>query len=101
MPETVSIKPELIRWAIERSQLPWDQLAKTFPKLDQWRRGERLPTSKQLEQFARTTMTPLGYLFLAEPPDETLPIPDFRTVGETPINRPSPNLLETIHAMKR
>ena len=101
MTETVAIKPELIRWAVERSRLPWDDLVSAFPKLDQWRQGERLPTYRQLEQFAHKTMTPLGYLFLDAPPDEALPIPDFRTVGDTPIDRPSPNLLETIQVMKR
>jgi len=101
MTESVSVKPELIRWAIDRSRLHVDDLAQAFPKLDQWQRGELMPTFKQLEQFANKTMTPLGYLFLDSPPDEKLPIPDFRTVGDSPIERPTPNLLETIQVMQR
>ncbi|MSR55962.1 MAG: hypothetical protein EXS09_22220 [Gemmataceae bacterium] len=101
MPETIAVKPELIRWAIDRSRLPDDELTRTFPKLVDWRSGERMPTIAQLEKFARKTMTPLRYFFLDAPPDETLPIPDFRTVGDTPIGRPSPNLIETIQVMLR
>jgi len=101
MAETVLVKPELIRWAIERSRLPFDDLAKAFPKLKEWQGGQKSPTAKQLEDFAKKTMTPLGYFFLDSPPDETLPIPDFRTVGDTPIKRPSPNLIETLQAMQR
>jgi Zn-dependent peptidase ImmA (M78 family) len=101
MAEAVSVKPELISWAIERSRLPLDELTTAFPKLEQWLGGEQQPTYRQLELFAHKTMTPLGYLFLDEPPDEKLEIPDFRTVGDTPIDRPSPNLLETIQVMKR
>src|SRR5262245_61964646 len=101
MAETASVKPELIRWAIERSQLGWDDLLEAFPKLDQWLEGKQQPTYRQLEQFAHKTLAPLGYLFLDEPPDEELGIPDFRTVGDTPIDRPSPNLIETVQVMKR
>ena len=101
MAETVSVKPELIRWAISRSRLALDDLTTAFPKLGQWLGGEQQPTAEQLEAFAHRTMTPLGYLFLDEPPDEKLDIPDFRTVGDTPIDRPSPNLLEMIQVMKR
>ncbi len=101
MPETVAVKPELIRWAIDRSRIARDDLRRKFPKLDDWLRGEAQPTLKQLEDFAKKTLTPLGYLFLDKPPDESLPIPDFRTRGDVPIDRPSPDLIETIHAMQR
>jgi Zn-dependent peptidase ImmA (M78 family) len=46
-------------------------------------------------------MTPLGYMFLSAPPEEKLPIPDFRAMGDKPIGRPSPNLIETIQTMQR
>ena len=98
---TVTVKPELICWAITRCGVPAGDLRKKFPKLDEWKTGDRQPTFRQLEQFAKTTMTPFGFLFLGEPPEETLPIPDFRTVGDTPIDRPSPNLIETIYTMQR
>jgi Zn-dependent peptidase ImmA (M78 family) len=101
MSERVAVKPELIRWAIDRSQLPAEELAHAFPRLDEWRAGSGMPTHRQLEQFANKTMTPLGYFFLDSPPSETLPIPDFRTLGDAPIARPSPNLIDTIQAMQR
>ncbi len=98
---TVAVKSELIRWAVVRSGLPADDLLRKFPRLDEWRTGKRQPTFRQLEMFAKTTMTPFGFLFLAEPPEERLPIRDFRTLGDTPIDRPSPNLIETIQTMQR
>jgi len=101
MTATVVVKPELIRWAIERSRVSIEDLAQEFPKLDAWKQGERSPTFRQLEAFAKKTLTPMGYFFLDAPPDEKLPIPDFRTVGDAPIDRPSPNLIETIQAMQR
>jgi Zn-dependent peptidase ImmA (M78 family) len=101
MTETVPIKPEILRWAIERSRLDTSVLEKAFPKIDQWLSGEKQPTNKQLEQFADKTMTPLGYFFLDQPPEEKLTIPDFRTMDDMPVTRPSPNLLETIQSMKR
>src|SRR5262245_8533456 len=67
MAETVDVKPELIRWAVQRSGLPLSELTAKFPKLEDWQRGERQPTFNQLEEFARRTMTPFGYLFLHKP----------------------------------
>ena len=96
----VAVKSDLIAWARERSGLPGSALRKRFPKFQEWERGEAQPTLRQLEAFAKTTSTPLGYFFLSNPPEERLPIPDFRTVPGTPARRPSPNLLETIQAME-
>jgi transcriptional regulator with XRE-family HTH domain len=73
----VEIKPELLRWARERSGLDPAVLAHRFPQLDTWERRESSPTLKQLESFAKATHTSVGYLFLQEPPVERVPIPDF------------------------
>lgn len=93
----VTVKPEMITWAYERSGQTVASLRKRFPKLDLWERGDRAPTLKQLESFAKATHTPIGYLFLQEPPVERVPIPDFRTVGNVHIARPSPDLLDTVY----
>lgn len=97
----VNIQPRLIRWACERSGRDEAGLLKSFPKLEQWKSGEVQPTMNQLEALAGATLTPLGFFFLPEPPVETLPVPDFRTVGDRPVRRASAALLETIYAMQR
>ena len=96
----VEVKPDLLRWARERSQMDEIALGLRFPRLGVWERGEQQPTFKQLEAFARATHTPIGFLFLPEPPVERLPIRDFRTAKASPL-RPSADLLDTIFAMQR
>lgn len=93
----VAVEPALLRWARERAELDVAQLSKRFPRLREWESGDVQPTLKQLEAFARVTHAPIGYLFLSEPPVETVPIPDFRTVENARIAHPSPDLLETIY----
>ena len=94
----VPVNPELLRWARERAGVPQEKLAAKFKKLPQWENGETRPTLKQLEAFARAVHVPFGYLFLSEPPEEAIPIPDFRTFAGRVVTRPSPNLLDTIYA---
>lgn len=101
MADLATINPELIGWAVTRSGLPREDIQEAFPRLHEWESGERSPTFRQLELFAQKTMTPLGYLFLNSPPDEAISIPDFRTAGDGPVARPSPNLIETIQTMRR
>jgi Zn-dependent peptidase ImmA (M78 family) len=100
MSDRVHINPKLFRWAQQRARLSEDVLGERFPKYPQWVSGEVEPTIKQLEKFAEQTYAPLGYFFLPEPPDEKLPIPDFRTVTDRKVARPSPHLLDTIHAVQ-
>jgi Zn-dependent peptidase ImmA (M78 family)/transcriptional regulator with XRE-family HTH domain len=96
----VQVKPELLRWACERSRIDERELGERFPQVEAWESGEKQPTLKQLEAFAKATHTPLGYFFLPEPPVERLPIQDLRTVREG-VARPSADLLDTIYAMQR
>ncbi len=93
----VAIKPELFRWARERSRRTIDSLTKAFPKYEQWESGEAQPTLKQLERLAKILHVPIGFLFMETPPEETLPIPDFRTMPQARLSRPSPELLETVY----
>jgi Zn-dependent peptidase ImmA (M78 family) len=97
---SVSVRPELLRWAIDRAGYEPRDLAQRFRRLPKWLEGEKQPTFKQLEAFARATHTPFGYFFLPEPPEEPLPIPDLRTLQQRP-RRPSADLLDTIYAMQR
>lgn len=92
------INPDLLRWARERAGLEIADISQRFPKLGEWEAGERLPTLRQVEAFARAVHVPVGYLFLREPPEEPLPIPDFRTLASRGVGRPSPNLLDTLYA---
>jgi Zn-dependent peptidase ImmA (M78 family) len=92
----VDVAPALLAWATERSGRTPEYLAKRFPALTGWASGEKKPTIKQLEQFARATDTPIGYLFRSEPPEDQMPVPDFRTLPSAQAARPSPNLLDTI-----
>ena len=97
----VSVNERVLQWALERSGKPFRALEEKFPRLKEWLAGERQPTLRQLEELARTTLTPLGLLLLPEPPEERLPIPHFRTLGGEVPSRPSPELLETVFTMQR
>ncbi|HXO18801.1 MAG TPA: ImmA/IrrE family metallo-endopeptidase [Thermoanaerobaculia bacterium] len=91
------VKPKLLRWARERARFDLDALAQRYPALPAWESGKAHPTLKQLESFAKATHTPVGFFFLPEPPVERIPIPDFRTMGSGRIERPSPDLLDTLY----
>src|SRR4030042_7195464 len=95
----VEVKPELLRWARERADLDLDALVPRFPKLPAWESGEGSPPFKQPGAFAKATRVPFGYLFLPEPLEEPVPIPDFRTVRHAGLRRPRPALLHTVYAM--
>ncbi len=95
-----SVKPAMLRWARERAGRSVRDLHTRFAKLAAWESGDAQPTLKQLEAFARATYVPFGYLFLPEPPEERLPIPDMRTIRNRDISHSSPDLLETLHTMQ-
>lgn len=96
----VEVNPQVLRWAVERSGKA-EAVERNFPRFREWEQGASQPTLRQLEEFARATATPFGYLFLEEPPQERLPIPHFRTVRDEALRRASPDLLETVYTLQR
>lgn len=101
MANRVSVAPQMLQWARKRSGRSVEDFAQRFPKLGEWEAGDGLPTLRQLEDYAQATHTPVGFLFLAEPPEEHLPIPDFRTFGDRAVLTPTPDLLDTIYACEQ
>ena len=93
----VPVEPPVLRWACERGRIEPESLSRRFPAFRAWEDGTEKPTLKQLEHFARASRTPIGFFFLSEPPEERVPIPDFRTIADKPVGRPSADLLDTIY----
>lgn len=97
MSTRVNVHPNLLLWAVERAGWDDETTDRRAPKLEEWVEGSTAPTFRQLESFAQATHTPLGLLLLSEPPDEKLPIPDMRTIGNVAVPEPSVDLLDTIY----
>jgi Zn-dependent peptidase ImmA (M78 family) len=98
----VEVGPDVLQWARARSGIDDEVWNQRFPHYDEWLTGASAPTLKQLENFARKTHTPVGFLFLEFPPVETVPIPDFRTIRDRPVGAVvSADLLDVIYSCER
>jgi Zn-dependent peptidase ImmA (M78 family) len=100
MSQTTFIQPQIITWAIARAGLQLEEFAENFPKVKDWLDNTAVPTVPQLEAFSKRLHVPFGYLFLPEPPVETLPITFFRT-GKSIADRVSLNVRETVQLLQR
>ena len=99
----MTLRPNVLRWARERVGYDPDTLAGKLgikpERVWEWEASGRI-TIAQAQNLAHHTYTPEGFLYLSEPPDERLPIADFRTLDGQPVRRPSPNLLDTVYLMQ-
>lgn len=94
------INPKILNWALDRAGISVAEIAKKLKiKPEQfalWQQGEKMPTFKQAQNFAKKTFIPFGYLYLSEPPKEEVLLPDLRTIGDHPIDKYSLELTDTI-----
>lgn len=99
------VNPQILTWARERARLSVPELAPKMKvsedRIDSWESGAQLPTFKQAQDFANKTHIPFGYLYLKQPPEENLPLPDLRTVGGQHPERPSAELMEMAQMVLR
>ena len=101
--ESITLQPRVLRWARERAGLEREQLAANLKlqiqDIEGWEHSGRI-TFNEVDDLAKHIYTPVGYLYLSEPPDDSLPIADFRTRTGVLPQRPSPNLLDTVYQMQ-
>ncbi|AGN18299.1 hypothetical protein J433_12832 [Corynebacterium glutamicum MT] len=92
---TMDVAPSMLRWALDRANLNTN--TKRYARFETYASGKKSPTLAQLEEFAGAVHVPFGYLFLPEPPQEEIPIPDYRTFSNVGVDQPSANLLDVIY----
>lgn len=92
------VTPSVVTWAIENSPLTRAEIAKKLKlspdQLRSWERGVHPPFGKA-EALSKALGVPFGYLFLSEPPQVDLPLPDFRAKGHRV--RPSTEFLQLLN----
>lgn len=105
MSQSAFINPALLSWSRLRAGLSEIQIAKGLPvkseRIRDWEAGKSLPTFNQAQKWASIVHVPFGFLFLKEPPEERLSLPDLRTLGGVSPAPPSLNLIDTIKDVLR
>jgi Zn-dependent peptidase ImmA (M78 family)/DNA-binding XRE family transcriptional regulator len=94
------VNRNIIQWARERALLTKTRLAKllgtTEVEIDSWESGGEHPSLKKALDFSRVAHIPFGYLFLAAPPVETLPLPDLRRRVRDDLRTPTVNFRDIL-----
>lgn len=93
------VNPKILQWARARSGLSYPELETVLKtsaeELASWERGQTHPPFDKAQKVARALRIPFGYLFLSEPPDLSIPLPDLRTqIDRHPL---SLNFLEVLN----
>jgi Zn-dependent peptidase ImmA (M78 family)/transcriptional regulator with XRE-family HTH domain len=96
---------------VEVSAKIWDWIIRSVPlesmpekvisSIEKWRSGDSQPTFNQLETLSKALGIPLGYFFLQTPPNEDLSIVEYRTIDSIAMEKPSRNLIDTLHDMEQ
>ena len=100
MKVNVNVSKETLGWIM--ANVNFDALSSQIAgRLMSWYSGEKIPTFNQIEEASRATGIPLGYFFLNTPPKEDRTLLEYRTVDSLELEKPSRNLLDTIHYMEQ
>lgn len=99
------ISPAVLDWAMSRSETNNEELAKatgtSSSVVAQWIEGTKQPSFRQAITIAKKVRLPFGYLFLASPPPDSLPIPDLRTINSESMQELSVDLRDVVLATLR
>lgn len=95
------ITPEIIEWARKRRNYSIHTLSQRIninpQKIEAWEKGDVRPSFDEAQILAKKLYIPFGYLYLSQPPAESFPLPDLRTITKRDNKRPSPDFLDVIY----
>jgi len=97
----IKIEPKVIIDAVLKSNRDMEEVKERYRNFDKWINKELDPTFNQLNELSRFLRVPFGYLLLETPVTEEIPLLQFRTVDTDAIQKPSRELIDTIHDMER
>ena len=99
------LNPGALRWALARAGKKPTDLASALrqppEKVEGWLTGTSRPTFKQAQDIARRLWVPFGYLFMSTPPEEPLPLPDFRRSSKEAYREVSVDLQAVVYDVLR
>jgi len=116
--QEIPVNPSVLKWARYKAGLSLDEVAllgkirplkatKTHPQLsagdriEAWEDGHLPITWNQLEALAKVYRRPAVTFFLSAPPLEDAIFPDFRTIGDTKIQKKTPEFSALLRRMYR
>lgn len=100
MSNRIEVDQRVLKWAIDESQIPYDNICSRFNKMDKWLRGEESPTFVQLKELSNYLKVPFGYMFLKEPPNVDSIKKEFRTIDNKVNYRLSKDLMDVLFDME-
>ncbi|NIG74706.1 ImmA/IrrE family metallo-endopeptidase [Klebsiella sp. Ap-873] len=84
------INYKMLTWARERASLSTayvaDKMKKPRELIEKWEAGTEPLTFAEAHKFADLTHIPFGFLYLDQPGEDNLPIPDRRTIGSRDVD---------------
>lgn len=101
----IKIEPSILIWARETIGLSVEDVAKKIGKsiedVKNWENGLEFPTYAQLEKLAYNIYKrPLAVFFLPNPPKESTPKQDFRSIPENELDELTPDIRLAIRKAK-
>lgn len=96
----VKIKPEVLRWAIEKSDKNVTDLREKFKNIEEGLEHSTQFSITQIDKLSRELHIPFGYFMLNEPPEEKIELLKYRTIENLENDKPSRDLVDTIKEMK-
>ncbi|MDR2659884.1 MAG: ImmA/IrrE family metallo-endopeptidase [Spirochaetaceae bacterium] len=94
----VRIAPSVLDWIGNVASFKGvnDELLTHFYK---WKAEEEQPAYAQIETLSHKIHIPIGYFFLQSPPDEPLPLMEYRTIQSAAKTIPGRDLMDTYYQM--